>query len=69
MIEFHNELERKEWHKVVKAVLKGGKTMQGKDAVEIADYVLEQDRARISKSMEQAREEFEREQERLQRDF
>ena len=60
MIEFHNELERKEWHQVVKAVLKGG-SRDGKAAVAVADYVLEQDRARISKSMEQAREEHKRE--------
>lgn len=69
MIEFQDGYERGEWLKIVRAVLKGGSTKDGKVAVKIADYVLEQDRARISKSMKQAGEEFEREQERLRRDL
>ena len=60
MIEFSTAYERDQWYKVVRAIL-NGRPATAEIAVEIADYVLEQDRARISKSMKQAREEFEKE--------
>ena len=65
MIEFHDASEQIEWRKMVRAVLKGGSTKDGKVAVETSDYVLEQDRTRTSKRMEQEREENKREVERL----
>ena len=57
MIEFTTPYERDQWHKVVRAALKGGQS-DAEFAVEIADYVLEQHRkrtAKLNKLMEEER--------------
>ena len=58
MIEFLTAYELDQWHKVVRAIL-NGRPATPKDAVEYADYVIEQGRKRgytLAKLQEQARE-------------
>ena len=68
MIEFQGWGERNDWLKTVRAVLKGGSTRDGKLAVKVADYVVEQGRARVSKKMQQDQKEAEREHEKMRRE-
>ena len=49
-MEFLTVTEYDIWHSAVIAALKGG--MTAKDAVDAADYVVEQDRERIKKLQE-----------------
>ena len=48
MIEFYTVYEYDQWHKVVRAIL-NGRPATAKDAVEYADYVIEQGRKRGTK--------------------
>ena len=54
MIKFLTLDEREKWHKVVRAALSGS-TRREDFAVEIADYVLEQDRERAAKLTKRGR--------------